>query len=103
MIDEEDDYAEHFAKQEAAIGAAEKQFGAAVRAFLWELVRIHKVPEWEYDPALALLAVARVTLTVIGLPFYPARDQNADEALICITHELAKEFRDLGLAPGYDD
>jgi hypothetical protein len=92
-----------FARQEADIAAAEQQFGAAVRAFLWELVRIHKVPEWEHDPALALLGVARVTLTAIGLPFDPARDQNADEALICITHELAKEFKELGLAPGYDD
>jgi hypothetical protein len=66
-------------------------------------VRIYKVPEWECDPALALLAVARVSLTEIGLPFDPAQDQNADEALIYTTHELAKEFKDLGLAPGYDD
>ena len=68
---------------------------AAVREYLWAMVRISGNAEWETDPDFALLAVARVVCQYVC---YQKLDQGTDpdEHLIGAICELTEALEDFG-------
>jgi hypothetical protein len=73
--------------------AAEEQFAAATRQYLWEMVRITENPEWELEPDYALLAVARVVLRhVCYRDKQLAEGEIADASVIETMGRLAEEL-----------
>jgi hypothetical protein len=94
---EEDEWreaTERFRRQDAECREAERKFAAAIREYLWDLVRIYGVAEWEADPNFALLAVTRVVAQHICYEKF-AQGTEADSVLVGNVDELVADLDDL--------
>jgi hypothetical protein len=94
---EEDEWreeTERFRRQDAEFREAERKFAAAIREYLWDLVRIYGDAEWEEDPNFALLAVTRVVAQHICYGKF-AQGTEADDVLAGNVDELVADLDDL--------
>jgi hypothetical protein len=89
------DLNERWEREDAEHREAAEKFAAAVREYLWAMVRISGYAEWETDPDFALLAVARVVCQYVC---YQKLDQGTDpdEHLIGAICELTEALEDFG-------
>jgi signal-transduction protein with cAMP-binding, CBS, and nucleotidyltransferase domain len=85
---------ERWRRQDAEFLEAERKFAAAIREYLWDLVRIYGDAEWEEDPNFALLAVTRVAAKHVCYKKL-TEGTEADSMIVGNVDELVADLDDL--------